>query len=118
MTHLNWPWIVFELTAVPALAAIAAFPIWWTRQIVLGNLAGTGVIFAAALGLIFREHIEISSFVQACLEAGTPCWPTPSAFTRFFVYAAIGLAEVFVLFSVSLRVEERRRRRDYSPEWR
>jgi uncharacterized membrane protein YuzA (DUF378 family) len=42
----------------------------------------------------------------------------PSAFARFGIYAFIGLAEVFVLFSLSLRVEKKQRDRDYAPEWR
>ena len=55
---------------------------------------------------------------QACLEAGYTCWPNPSAFTRFAIYAFIGLLEVLALFSVSLIFESRSARRDYSPEWR
>jgi hypothetical protein len=55
---------------------------------------------------------------QACFEAGTVCWPEPTAFTRFAIYAFIGLVEVFGLFSLSLVVEERVRRRGYAPEWR
>jgi hypothetical protein len=46
------------------------------------------------------------------------CWPEPAAFTRFAIYAFIGLVQVFVVFTLSLRVEERVRRRDYAPEWR
>ena len=39
-------------------------------------------------------------------------------FTRFAIYAFIGLAEVFALFALSLRVEKKLRDRDYAPEWR
>jgi hypothetical protein len=56
--------------------------------------------------------------VKACLEAGTTCFPEPSAFARFAIYASIGLAEAFLLFTVSLSVERRISNRDYSPEWR
>ena len=63
---------------------------------------------------------EISPYLdkiaQDCVDAGTVCWPEPSAFTRFAIYAFIGLLEVFMLFIVSLKMEERRRRRDYAPE--
>ena len=68
--------------------------------------------------MIWREHVELDRIVKACLDAGTVCWPRPAAFTRFAIYAFIGLIEVFILFSLSLRVEERIRRRDYAPEWR
>ena len=39
-------------------------------------------------------------------------------FTRFATYGLIGLAEACVLFVVSIRVEERIRRRSFAPEWR
>jgi hypothetical protein len=52
-----------------------------------------------------------------CLNAGFVCGPEPSAFTRYAIYAVIGLIEVFGLFTVSLRVEERIRNRNYAPEW-
>jgi hypothetical protein len=42
----------------------------------------------------------------------------PSAFARYAIYAFIGLLEVIVLFSVSLTVERKIRRRGYDPEWR
>lgn len=37
---------------------------------------------------------------------------------RYAVYAFIALFEVMILFSVSLKVEGRIRRRGYAPEWR
>ena len=40
------------------------------------------------------------------------------AFTRFAIYAFIGLTEVIALFSLSIVVEDRARRRHYAPEWR
>jgi hypothetical protein len=117
MTELNWSWILLSLTAPPALGFLVAWAIWKTNQIILGNVAGTGVIFAAAIAFIFREQAEIEAVVNACLEAGTACFPEPSAFIRFAIYACIGMAQVFVLFMLSLRYEMRLRRRDYAPEW-
>ena len=52
-----------------------------------------------------------------CLDAGFVCWPEPSAFTRFAIYAFIGLIEVFALFTLGLKAEERSRRRHYAREW-
>jgi hypothetical protein len=115
--ELNWPWIALELTAVPLAALLVAFPFWRNDQSIFGNIAGAAVIFAAGVALILREHVEIDRLVQQCLEAGTVCWPEPGAFTRFAVYASIAMIEVFALFSLSLRVEQRMRRRDYAPEW-
>ena len=104
---------------VPALGGVlAAYPIWRWQQPILGNLAGSFVIFASAIALIMREHAALDRQVQACLARGFTCWPDPSAFTRYSIYAALALAQVMALFSLSLRVEHRLRRRGYDPEWR
>ena len=118
LPELSWRWIALMLTAPPLLGVAVAYPIWRTSQIVLGNLAGTAVIFGAALASILRESVELDRLAQRCLDAGYPCWPEPSAFTRYAIYAFIGLIEVIGVFSVSLKVEERIRNRRYAPEWR
>jgi hypothetical protein len=115
---LNWGWIALMATVPFLLGVLVALPIWWTRQMILGNLAGTAVIFGAAIALIMREWAEIERLAQECADAEFTCFPDPSAFTRFAIYASIGLIEVFALFTVSLRVEEHLRRRTYAPEWR
>lgn len=118
MTGLNWYWISIASTVPGVLGLIAAYPLWRRSEAILGNIAATAIIFAFAFGMIWREHVELDRIIKACLDAGTVCWPEPSAFTRFAIYAFIGLAQVFLVFSLSLRVEERIRRRDYAPEWR
>ena len=118
MTGLNWSWILFALLVPPLMAGAVAYPIWRTGQPIFGNIAGSAVIFAIAVGLIMREHIELDRIVQNCLDRAVTCWPQPSAFTRFAIYAFIGLFEVIVLFTVSVRVESSLRRRHYDPEWR
>jgi hypothetical protein len=75
------------------------------------------VILGSAIGLILREYVVLDRLSQDCLDAGSICWPVPTAFTRFAIYAAIAMLEVFALFIISLKFEERRRRRDYAPEW-
>lgn len=117
-TGLNWFWISIAATVPALLGLLVALPFWRRSDAIFGNVAGTAVIFAWAFGMIWREHVELDRIVQACLDAGTVCWPEPAAFTRFAIYAFIGLAEVFAVFMLSLRVEERIRRRDYAPEWR
>lgn len=97
---------------------MVAYPFWRMGQPIVGNIVGTGVIFSAAIALIMREHFELDLVVQRCLDAGTVCWPDPSAFARFSIYAFIGLFEVIALFSLSVRMETRLRRRGYAPEWR
>jgi hypothetical protein len=117
MNELNWFWIALALTAQPVAGLLAAVPFWRSGQSTLGSISGTAVIFASAIGLILREYVELDRVTQQCLEAGTTCWPQPSAFTRFAIYAFIGLIEVFALFTLSLVVEERIRRRNYARQW-
>jgi len=105
-------------TAPLPIAMLVAYPIWRTRQMILGNLAGSAVLFGAAIVLILREHAELDRITRHCLELGYTCWPEPSAFTRFAIYAGIALLDVFTLFLVSLSVEQRLGRRAYAPEWR
>jgi hypothetical protein len=118
LTELSWFWIAALVTVAPLIAIAVAFPLWQKEQMILGNVAGTAIIFAAAFALIARESVEIYTITQACLDAGTTCWPNPSAFTRYAVYAGIGLLEIFALFTYSLRVEQQIRNRRYAPEWR
>lgn len=118
MHGLSWYWIALELAVPPPVALLVAYLFWRKEQMIFGNIVGTGVLFGSAFALIFREHAELDIMVRRCLDQGLVCWPDPSAFTRFAIYAFIALFEVFALFSLSLVVEERIRRRHYSPEWR
>ena len=118
MTELNWRWIALMATAPPIAGLLVAYAVWRTNQIVLGNIAGTAVIFGAALAMILRESVELDRVIRRCLDAGYTCWPEPSAFTRYAIYAFIALFEVFGVFVWSLRVEQRIRNRNYAPEWR
>jgi hypothetical protein len=118
MHGLNWYWITLQLTAPLVLAFPVVAPFWRRSEMILGNVVASAILLVFAIGLIFREYVEVDRTVQACIDAGTTCWPEPSAFARFAIYAAIGLAEVFLLFTVSLAVERRMRNRDYAPEWR
>jgi len=118
MNGLSWPWIALMCTAPTVVGWLLAALIWRTSQFVLGNLAGAAVIFGAALALILRESAEIDQVTRACLEAGYTCWPTPAAFTRYAIYAFIGLIEVFGVFAWSLRAERIVRDQRYAPEWR
>jgi predicted secreted protein len=118
MPGLNWYWISVAGALPFLLAMLVAYPFWRRSEAIFGNIIATAVIFAFSFGMIWREHIELDAIVKVCLDAGTVCWPEPAAFTRFAIYAFIGLVQVFIVFTLSLRVEERVRRRDYAPEWR
>jgi MFS family permease len=118
VTGLNWFWIGVAAALPPLIGMLVAFPFWRMEQPIFGNIVGSAVIFAIAIALIMREHVELDRVVQACLDRGVTCWPEPSAFTRFAIYAFIALAQVIVLFTLSVRVEAKLRRRGYDPEWR
>jgi hypothetical protein len=118
VTELSWAWILLMVIVPPAIALLIAFPCWLKSQPILGNIAGSAVIFAAAMVLIIRESVEIDRLTRACLEAGYTCFPTPSGFSRYAIYAFIALFDVFALFTISLSVEQKIRRRGYDPEWR
>jgi hypothetical protein len=118
VTQLNWNWIALGALVPPLVGMLLAYPLWRKEQMIFGNVLATVVIFAAALGLIFREYVAIDLMVKKCLDEGATCFPEPSAFTRFAIYASIGLVQIFLVFTLSLRVETRMRRRFYSPEWR
>lgn len=115
--RLNWPWIALMCTAPLPLAAAVASLLWRRNEPILGNLAGSFVIFGSALGSILRESVVLNRLTRECVDAGLTCWPHPSAFSRYAIYAAIGLVEVIGLFLVSLHVERRMRRRHYAAEW-
>ena len=118
VTELSWFLIALMVIVPPILGLLVAYPCWTRRQPILGNIAGTVVIFGSALALILRESVEIDRITRACLDNGYTCFAQPSAFTRYAIYAFIALFEVFALFTVSLSVEQKIRRRGYDPEWR
>ena len=117
VAHLSWSWIAVMAIVPPLLGVLLSFPFWRSAQTTFGNVIGTAVIFGFAMGLILREYVVLDRITKACLDGGDVCWPQPSAFMRFAVYAFMGLVEVFALFTISLKFEERVRRRDYSSEW-
>lgn len=100
------------------LGILVATPIWRRGETILGNVAGTVVIFGAAFAGIFREWAALDALQQACADAGSACFPDPTAFMRYAIYASIGLVEALALFLISLTVERRLRERAYAPEWR
>ncbi|HEX6464307.1 MAG TPA: hypothetical protein VFZ98_07640, partial [Vicinamibacterales bacterium] len=67
---LSWFWIIVQATLPAIVAWLIALPLWTRDQPILGNVAGSIVIFGAAFGLIMREHIELDRLSSACLDAG------------------------------------------------
>src|SRR5262245_59621678 len=104
MNEVSWFWIALALVVPPVLGGLAALPLWLNGEPIFGNPTGTTVIFGSALALIVRERIELDRLAHQCLDARFICWPEPSAFARYAIYAFIALLEVILLFTVSLRV--------------
>ena len=117
LTSLSWGWIALMATAPLLVGLLIAWPVWNAGEPILGNLAATAVIFAAAFALILRENTEIDRLTHPCYDAGYVCRTDPSSFVRFAIYAGIGLVEEIVIFMTSLRVERRLRNRGVAPEW-
>lgn len=116
---LNWVWIGIALTVPLAAGLIAALPFWWRqRDALLGNVIGAGLIAAAVLLFIWREHLELAQVRASCAEANVACRIRPPDFHRYAIYGGIGFAEVMGVFAVGLSIEERARRRTRAPEWR
>jgi hypothetical protein len=116
---LSWYWIAVAVTGPPIVGGLVAYPIWLKGESILGNVAGTMVIFGAAVALIARERVMLDQLVLECIDQGLlTCRPDPTYFMRYAIYSFIALAEVIALFSYSLKVEHRLRRRGYDPEWR
>jgi len=107
------------MVVVPPLVSLpVAFMLWRKRDPAVGNIVGMVIVFMMSMGMILLEYADLAGLSQACLDRGQLCWPTPSGFIRYTIYASIGLIHVFVLFVVSLKVEERDRNNTYAPEWR
>jgi hypothetical protein len=120
VVHMDWMWVVLAAT-VPLLPAFAvAWPLW--RKGVadsMGAIAGSAVILVAVVGFVAREFGEVHAAARTCDELEKLCHFRPDAFSRYAIFAAIGMAQVFLNFGIGLIVEERQRRnRDYAPEWR
>lgn len=115
---LSWTWIGLQALVPFVIALIVAYPFWRKGHPIFGNLVGTIVLFGAAFALIMRERIELDRIATRCFDQGYYCFPVPSAFARFAAYSAIALLQVFILFYLSIRVEEWQRSRGYAPEWR
>ena len=118
MSGLSWFWIGVQLSVAPVVGLLVAYPFWRKLEPILGNVVGAMFIACAAIALIFREYVEVNRIVQACIDAGSTCWPKPSAETRFAIYACVGILEVLMLFGISLSFERRIRNRAYAAEWR
>jgi hypothetical protein len=118
LDSVSWSWILLMAAGPPIAARLLAGFAWRKNEMILGNVAGTIVIFGTAMALILRESLVLDRLVRECIDAGIVCAPRPAPFIRYAIYAGIGLAQVVALFLISLRVEHAIREQRYSNEWR
>lgn len=115
--EMSWYWIALAVTLPTGIGTLVALPFWLKGTPMTGGILGSGVIFVAVVAFVGREYVELERLNRACTLAMRVCHPYPEAFTRFCIYLFIGLLEAFALFTLSLSFEERRRRREFAPEW-
>ena len=106
---LTW---VFVAALVPiTFALLLARPLWHRRvRDEGGTIAGAAVVFACSVALIGREFSHVLKVSAACVAREVACHFEPEPFTRYAIYAGIGMLQVFALFMIGLSVEERLRR--------
>jgi hypothetical protein len=115
---LMWWWIVQSALVPLPLAFPAAWFLWRFASTTIGNVVGCALLFATTVAAIGREYFALQALTRRCIEQDIPCPITPDAFTRFAIYAFIGMFQIAALYIVGLWREERARRRTFSPEWR
>ena len=109
---LSLTWVFVAAILPMAVALIIALPLWHRRiKDEGGTIAGAAVVFACSLGLIGREFSHVLKMSGTCVARQIACHFEPEPFTRYAIYAGIGMLQVFALFMIGLSVEERLRRR-------
>lgn len=115
---MSWFWLGVAAGVPTVVGLLLALPFWLSRHWTMGNVLAAGVALSGAVLSIMREFVALLTLRVASLKAGTPYHPSPDEFTRYVIYAGIGFLQVFLVFIVSLAVEEGLRRRERAPEWR
>jgi 4-amino-4-deoxy-L-arabinose transferase-like glycosyltransferase len=117
MRHqMNLAWLALAIL-LPAIASLlVAWPLW-ARQVrdEIGSITGAAVVLLFTLVHIAREFATALAFQNQCFAAGRACHFEPEPFTRYAIYAGVGMLQVFLVFVVGLRVQERGRRRPTPP---
>ena len=116
---MNWFWIGIAATVPLAAALIVASLLWRRGQSTFGSTAASMLLFIFGSLMIAREYAELERLTEQCVaDTGFECLFDPAPFTRFAIYAGISLLQAFAVFLIGIKADERRRSRDYAPEWR
>jgi len=104
-------WILAATLAPIGVALLVAWPMWRRRVTDEGGaVAGAAIVFAFSVAFIAREFGHVLNVSGECQARQVACPFQPEAFTRYALYAGIGMLQVFAVFIVGLSVEERLRR--------
>lgn len=108
-------WVVAAAVLPLLVGLLVAWPFWRRRvKDEIGTVTGGFVVWACVVGFIAREYAEIERISAWCVDREIGCRFSPSLFNRYGIYSLIAMGQVFVLFVVGLRVEERLRERERS----
>jgi hypothetical protein len=114
---MSW-WRVAIAIGVPTVAGlIIAVPLWLRRQVIIGNVLGGGVAFGIIIALMGRDFVERMRLDKLCGTPGFRCVSGVDAHVPFLMHALIGMADVGIVFVISLYVEERVRNATLRRDW-
>ena len=110
--RMNLVWVAVAAVVPLCLGVLAAWPLWRRRvKDEMGTIAGAAVVLIATIYFIAREFGAVLKATQHCFDTGHRCHFTPESFKRYAIYAGIGMLQIFTLFMIGLRTEERLRKR-------
>jgi hypothetical protein len=110
---MNLVWVA-AAAVVPLVAGMLTSAPLWRRRVRddMGSIAGVGVVLFFVVTFIAREYGEIVDTEARCVVSGIGCHFHPEPFTRYVIFASIGLVQTFAIFITGLIVDERLRRRE------
>jgi hypothetical protein len=71
----------------------------------------------AAVTFVGIEYVDAWRLREWCIENDVLCPANPSDFMKMAPYGVAAFVQAAVLFFLSLKVEERTRRRESDPSW-
>jgi len=113
---MTWRWLalVFGAPLVAGFVAAVLIRIFAGDATIANAIGGFAVVMVMLL-LFVREFIALDRMHAACRAVGQYCPTFPGDFRRYSVIGLLGFGDVGVLYTVTLIVDEwRRRRQGYS----
>ena len=115
---MSWSWIGIALILPFGIGLLIAWPFWGRSRDSLGGAVASIFILGFTLAFVGREYVHVQRLTQACIAAETRCVFSPEPFTRFGIYALIGMLQVGAVFAIGAAVEHRIENASFAREWR